>query len=538
MADSLLPANADYTDKDFDSARRRLFSLIASVFPTWTDVAVANFGNILVELFAWCLDVTGFYQDNQALESRIVTAAQRKNLLALVKLINYEPGTAEAAQSLVKFTVSPPPPVGDNVVLGSSINPFPIVVKTGGGADEVAFELQHSLTLTNSTPTVWGTVENSETHTETFTAQGLLGQEITLSRTPYLHGSAVLVAGNGGYTEVESFINSTATDHHYTLLVNNLDAATIRFGDQVSGQLPSGTITVTYKTGGGSRGNVERDSITEISGSFRTNSGLPVTVTVVNEAVTATGGAERESEGQIKENAPLSLRVLTRAVCREDFEILATKPTVGSMARSLMLTNTEEPEMPVNTGYWYMIPRAATGQSVGFPTPARMQEVYRTVRADFPWPTTFDVQLRMPTFLDISLRAKLFLRKGYTHAQVAQQAVDALGEYFALFRADGSTNTRVNFGFHYESGAADNAKVLPLSDLENALRDCAGIQRLGVHLADFTVGATTDNNTGVAAIRLAAGSHSDIPLLKHEFPRFYTIVLVDGATGATFWPTP
>lgn len=536
MADSLLPANADYTDKDFDSAKRRLLSLIASVFPTWTDVAVSNFGNILVELFAWCMDVLGFYQDNQALESRIVTAAQRKNLLALVKLINYEPGTAEAAQSLVKFTVDPPPPAGDNVVLGGSTNPFPIVVKTGGGGDEVAFELQHSLTLTNAAPIAWGTVEHSETHTETFTAQGLLGQEITLSRTPYLYGSAVVVAGNGGYTEVESFINSTATDRHYTLLVNNLDAALIRFGDQVSGQLPSGTITVTYKTGGGTRGNVERDAITEISGSFRTNNGLPVTIRVLNEAVTASGGAERESEGQIRENAPLSLRVLTRAVCREDFEILATKPTVGNMARSLMLTNAEEPDMPVNTGHWYMIPANAAGQPVSFPTSARMEEVYRTVRTSYPWPTTFDVQLRMPTFLDVAVQAKVFLRKGFSHAQVAQQALDALGEYFALYRADGSKNTKVNFGYHYETGAADNAKVLPLSDLENALRDCAGIQRLGVHLADFTVGATTDNNTGVVAIRLASGSHSDIPLLKHEFPRFYSLVLVDGATGVQFWP--
>ena len=47
---ALLPLNLDYTDKDFASLRTRLFALIASVFPDWTDREVSNFGNILVEL--------------------------------------------------------------------------------------------------------------------------------------------------------------------------------------------------------------------------------------------------------------------------------------------------------------------------------------------------------------------------------------------------------------------------------------------------------------------------------------------------------
>lgn len=109
MADSLLPVNGDYTDKDFDSARARLFKLIQSVFPTWTDTSVANFGNLIIEMFAWCMDFLGFYQDNQAIESRIVTATLRKNLIALSKLVNYEPASAQAAQGLVKFICDPPP---------------------------------------------------------------------------------------------------------------------------------------------------------------------------------------------------------------------------------------------------------------------------------------------------------------------------------------------------------------------------------------------------------------------------------------------
>lgn len=529
MPNTLLPVSADYTDKDFDSVRRRLFALIASVFPTWTDDSIANFGNILLEMFAWCMDVIGFYQDNQAGESRITTAAQRKNLLALAKLVNYEPATAVASECLVRFTADPPPPTGDPIVLGGPHNPFPIKVTTDDGS--VAFELQHTVTLTDSAPEVWGTVENSETHTEIFTSLGLIGQEISLSRTPYLDGTAVVTAGNGGYVEVQSFLNSEATDRHFTAHTTNTDAAILRFGNMVSGQLPSGSIVVTYKTGGGSRGNIEPSAIRKIDGSFQTDAGLPVTIEVLNDLVAATGGADRESESQIRVNAPESLRVLTRAVCREDFEILTRQ---FGMARALMLTNSEDADVPVNTGHLYMIPEAASGQIPGFPTPARMSGVLTRIKADYPWPTSFDVQVRMPTYVDVAVRAAVFLRKGYSHDEVAEQVGAALTDYFALFNSDGSINSRVDFGYYYETGAADNAKVVPLSDLENALRDCAGIQRLGVNLSDFTVGATTDNNTGSYPVRLAPLTHDNIPILKYEFPRFDSVVLVDGSTGLVF----
>ena len=94
---ALLAQATDYTDKDFDSLRLRLQNLVRSVFPEWTDFNVASFGNLLVELYAFVGDVIGFYQDNQARESRIATATQRKNLIALTKLLGFRPAVAARA---------------------------------------------------------------------------------------------------------------------------------------------------------------------------------------------------------------------------------------------------------------------------------------------------------------------------------------------------------------------------------------------------------------------------------------------------------
>jgi len=79
----ILPTSYDYTDKDFLAIRERVFDLIRSVFPDWSDEAVANFGNVLVESFSWILEVLTFYQDQQAREGRIAFVQLRRNMIAL-----------------------------------------------------------------------------------------------------------------------------------------------------------------------------------------------------------------------------------------------------------------------------------------------------------------------------------------------------------------------------------------------------------------------------------------------------------------------
>jgi hypothetical protein len=105
----LLAQATDYTDKDFDSLRLRLQSLVGSVFPDWTDFNVANFGNVLLEMYAFVGDVLTFYQDNQASKSRLLTATQRKNLIGLTKLLGFRPAGARAATAEEVFTLAAPP---------------------------------------------------------------------------------------------------------------------------------------------------------------------------------------------------------------------------------------------------------------------------------------------------------------------------------------------------------------------------------------------------------------------------------------------
>ena len=105
---ALLQDPVDYTSKDFDALRARLIALVKSVFPDWTDFEVAGFGNVLIEMYAFVGDVLTFYLDNLARESRLVTATQRKNVIALARMLGYRLHGAQAATAEVTFSLSRP----------------------------------------------------------------------------------------------------------------------------------------------------------------------------------------------------------------------------------------------------------------------------------------------------------------------------------------------------------------------------------------------------------------------------------------------
>ncbi len=117
----ILSPQSDFTDVDFDALRRRLESLITSVFPEWSDFDTAAFGNILLEMYAFVGDVICYYLDNQARESRLVTATQRKNIIALARMFGYRLHGAVAATAEVGLSLKSPPVADVSIPAGTMV---------------------------------------------------------------------------------------------------------------------------------------------------------------------------------------------------------------------------------------------------------------------------------------------------------------------------------------------------------------------------------------------------------------------------------
>ncbi len=497
-----LPDSVDYTAKDFDSLRARVISLLQSVFPDWTDFDVASFGNVLLEMYAFVGDVLTFYQDNLARESRLVTATQRKSVMALARMLGYRLHGAQAATAQVELQLARPPAAPVTF-------PANTLVRTQEVTEPIRFQLLAPVTLPAGAnpPRVLALAEHSKTHTQLCDSRGLADLEVHLDFSPYLDGSARVTTPQGAFSEVDSFLDSSPQELHFVVSVDQNDRATLRFGNGVSGLPPSGPLTLTYKTGGGSAGNVDAERLVVIEGAFKDAHGNPVQVSVRNPAP-ASGGSDRQTVASAKLLAPESLRALTRSVAREDFEINARR--LPGVARALMLTSNEDPSISENSGILYVIPKGG-----GMPTPALKNQVLRQVTEVYPCTLTFQVSVQDPVYRPLSFDARLFLRQGSSAAEVRERIREHLAAYFRVSEPDGTPNPRVDFGFNLKDAEGNPVGEVAWSDIFNVIRDTPGVRKMGSARLDLTLN----------------GLPADVKLNVREFPVLASVTLRNGDTG-------
>ncbi len=497
---ALLPTSLDMTDKDFDALRLRLIALARSVFPDWSDFAVASFGNVLLELYAFVGDVVGYYLDNQARESRLVTATQRKNVIALARMLGYKLHGARAATAEAVFALARASSADVRIPAGT-------VVRTREVTEPVRFQLLSDVVIPAGALQAIGVVENSKTYVQLFDSRGLADLDIILDHTPYLDASVAVSAANGTFVEKESLLGSGPNDRHFLVLVDQNDRATVRFGNGTSGAPPTGTVTVAYKTGGGAAGNVDAGRIVVVEGTFTDAHGRAAQVSVTNPEP-ASGGTDRQSVASAKLLAPESLRTLTRSVTREDFEVNARR--VPGVARALMLTSNEDPTVPENSGVLYIIP-----QGGGLPTPALKNLVLLQVTEVYPATLTFQVSVQNPVYRKVDVEARIYLRQGHAAATVRERVKANLAAMFRVSEADGTPNPLVDFGFNVKDADGNPSGEVAWSDVFNVIRDTEGVRKIGDLHGDLKL----------------SGLPADVKLAIKEFPVLGTVTLVNGDTG-------
>ena len=96
----------DYMARDYDSLLRAMREQIPSKLPEWEDYqSEADFGNVLLQLFAHMGDILSYYQDRVANESFLGTAQTRRSIIHHLRLIGYNLATAAPASATLTLTV-------------------------------------------------------------------------------------------------------------------------------------------------------------------------------------------------------------------------------------------------------------------------------------------------------------------------------------------------------------------------------------------------------------------------------------------------
>lgn len=335
----------DYMARDAGSFLQSMRTLIPEKVPEWTGFeSEADFGNVLLELFAHMGDILSYYQDRVANESFLGTAQERRSVIQHLRLIGYTLSTAAPASATL--TLSVPANVTDVITVHRGD-----AFASKGQRDKpgVRFEYAREQPLTiNFGAILPDPVTNRKVYIGIPVEEGRLIKEEILGTSPgtpnqrytLAHEKMILRSLGQGqtvnrdvilltelgqtrdeWTLRESLAFSREGQKDFAIEVDEHDRATVIFGDGMLGAIPApgSIIKASYRVGGGSQGNVVADTIQTIIDAPQ----LALLGAQVTNSQAATGGAERESIEHAVSHAPQVFRSLKRAVTAQDYEALA-----------------------------------------------------------------------------------------------------------------------------------------------------------------------------------------------------------------------
>jgi uncharacterized phage protein gp47/JayE len=314
----------DYSSRDYTSVYTDLVQRIPVYLPEWTSTSSSDFGQVLLQMFAYVADLLAYYEDRIAGEAFIQTATQAVSILNLAAMLDYQPTLSNGSTVQLAITIN-------SNVIGPLTIPAGTQFSTQGSAttSAIVFLTTASLTIAganSASPSTTGFVEAVQgqqiTSEAVATANGVVNQTYALRQNPVSANSFTVYVdlGNGptAWTYEQTLINSGPYDQVYTTTVDANGVFYIIFGDGVNGYVPTlgSPITASYQINVGSNGNVGAGTII-----------VPVTPIIGLSSVTnplaASGGTAAESLSSIQTNAPASLKTLNRAVTVTDMETLA-----------------------------------------------------------------------------------------------------------------------------------------------------------------------------------------------------------------------
>ena len=344
----------DYTSRDYTSIQADLLARAATQIPEWTSRETSDFGMVLVDLWSYMGDVLHYYVDRAAGEAFLGTATQREIVLAIANLLDYVPSGRRAATATInldaslttasdttpiyipqytRFQASPLVDTSTKVIFTLN-TPIAFVGTVSGASANIVSD---GVTYTTYPKTVIPSVllTEGEKFTETYTATGLAGQQITLRQSGVVTSSIVVTVGEGSnssnisYAYAARIIDGGSSSKVFTVDIDAENYTVISFGNGINGKIPTtnASITVEYRRSRGSAGNVAVGTITTLESTTVPNKPSLDGLRIIPNTDKASGGVDIESMASLKANIPATFRTQDRAVSLQDYKDIVKRIT-------------------------------------------------------------------------------------------------------------------------------------------------------------------------------------------------------------------
>jgi hypothetical protein len=327
MADNSSKFN--YMALDYEGLRTSMINLLKVKMPEYTDLSSSDAGIVLIELFAFMIDLICYDSDITANEMLFHTAQERESIIDHAKRLCYNPinGTPSKVHQVIEIV----PQAEDFIITkgtqfkvpATSTNPdiyFEADADFSIPAGKTGLEKDESGNYIYQIPLTQGITIPEDI---LGTGNGTPGQKFSLNSKPVIQDSLVLYLDDGSglrkWNLVPNFIDSNTSSEDYCSDVDADDVSTITFGDNYAGKSPTtivNGIVATYRIGGGSVGNIAANAINQLALS------RAEVVQTFNPSIPYEMGVEKESNAEIRKHALENVRTLWRAVTLKDFEDL------------------------------------------------------------------------------------------------------------------------------------------------------------------------------------------------------------------------
>ena len=339
----------DFAASDFDSYREALINYVKATHPLdYNNFESSDFGVLLIELMAAVGHIQSNKADYLANENFIQTARSRDSVKRILELVGVRMKGPISAAANAKIEVESSETVssmtiaeGDRAITinstedGGSVSYTLYKLNNDGTVDldRLDTDLLVDVTSNGSTVTASSLVlqEGALVVEEGIFKSADSIKEVQLGQSPYVEKSAqVFITGSqttqGVYKEEDNiYFASGGTDKIFQVTTDENFKASILFGDNSIGQSPAvgDRYTITYRVGGGTRGNVAESFInTPIDVTLNKRSSIDTVAiegTLENTSI-ATGGKNAETIESAKRYAPLYFRSQDRLVTLEDYK--------------------------------------------------------------------------------------------------------------------------------------------------------------------------------------------------------------------------
>jgi len=250
----------DMTSLDFDSLKAAVKRYAQEKYGNegWTDFNENQFAVMMLDLFCYTGDLSLFQINALTKEAIVALLTRDQNLRKFGRYLDYTVPSAVAASGELTVTFNAP---DLPYVLPSTFK-----FGTDDPDNQVIFQPIADQTIT-VTPTTVSVVEGLGFVNELVaTSDGTINQQHPLAHSPLIEGTLTVFVGGILWTKVDNASDSGPLDTTYLVRTDEDDVSQLVFGDGINGLVPPSTqeIRATYKTGGGSRGNVAFNTVTEI----------------------------------------------------------------------------------------------------------------------------------------------------------------------------------------------------------------------------------------------------------------------------------